>query len=1193
MMSMEMIRSFGFLIGIALCIPVFGDSTRVGVINWDCSLPSTTWFGACQTRSLSPDRYRYLTPYYADIIGVDKIDYHRRTQAEYDVELAYAISAGIDYFAYCWYGEQPDVKRIPIAKGKAGVCEDHLWELAWARKMHIASPLRDKLHLCAIVLGNHVYTDLELGNLARAMSEEWYEHLPDGRPLMYLYWDETNGEIVERVRKACREVGSGDPFVVTMRGSRKDLPVSGDRAIQARSAYGPPAPPGDGAFRRYGEFFAAVQKRNQDWIDEGFDVVPCFAVGRDHWPRIEHAVPWCDNHPRRYASPATERELVEGARALKKWIDLNREKCRINHVLTYAWNEFEEGGCICPLWGPNGNADTSRLEAFSKVVKVLKGDCSVEAKLDDLLPDLADVRKRIPEDIKDPSVRERTLQVLDYADHLNARPVRTPAMQEELDLLRAQFRDTLESGSDLMGQLKYFTRWAYAHADMEGVSAEIDSILAASDLRFREAEALAETRTGLEREMLLSRLEIARRTVKYIRERHTADPARRDLELMAWQGAEELKSLYAYFAAESRRDDERRKLAPPVILNVRDYGAKGDGIADDGPAFRSAILAAKSPSGTPVIVQIPKGVYRIGYPETEPEFAPDFPSYLRYNDDGTPQVGNPEKRLWKPYYGWGFHLPAHGLKNVIIRGEDDVEIRFDDATHGGFGFFGCTDTILKDLTISYKDNPSTQGTIVGIESSPFAFLFRVDKGYPDPDSDRFANAYSRRFTPHDADTLHFKPNEGTARLGKVERVDNETFRLYRPENMKGDPCWNRREAGERISIIARYSEKAKGIPVFFSLSSFSGVNGLTIYDAPGQNMFFTSSYAMHVVDCAVRVRPGSDDLVSSNADGVIFSGGIGPYISGCSFEDMEDDGFNIGTMGFRLESIAPDRKQTVPQLVSKSAFQVDGVTGVIKGFLRRGEHSDALTRIVSPVSTTCERLPEFDMKQWLKGNGWQGEPTVSKPDRILPVPGAVGSVIRNCRVCNVRGMGVQVHSSGMIVENVTVSHATGPGMRIGPLFGWGMLFNVHNVLVRNCVFDDVSTGILVKPGAIRSGASVSQKMIQGIETENCKFSNLRNDAVASGNSWDIRPEGISFKLRLKGQNEGAVIYSAWADRVQQFTQDLDGIEKVKFVYCDRESPVREVLVQLEKGSVQGPKRWSVVEVRDANGRIDFEELVAK
>ena len=40
--------------------------TRVGVINWDCSMPSeTTFFGHYAAQSLGPHQFRDRTPYYA------------------------------------------------------------------------------------------------------------------------------------------------------------------------------------------------------------------------------------------------------------------------------------------------------------------------------------------------------------------------------------------------------------------------------------------------------------------------------------------------------------------------------------------------------------------------------------------------------------------------------------------------------------------------------------------------------------------------------------------------------------------------------------------------------------------------------------------------------------------------------------------------------------------------------------------------------------------------------------------------------------------------------------------------------------------------------------------------------------------------------------------------------------------------
>ena len=44
-----------------------------------------------------------------------------------------------------------------------------------------------------------------------------------------------------------------------------------------------------------------------------------------------------------------------------------------------------------------------------------------------------------------------------------------------------------------------------------------------------------------------------------------------------------------------------------IVKNVRDYGAKGDGIADDTAAFQSCHDALK-PAG---VVYIPAGTYRI------------------------------------------------------------------------------------------------------------------------------------------------------------------------------------------------------------------------------------------------------------------------------------------------------------------------------------------------------------------------------------------------------------------------------------------------------------------------------------------------------------------------------------------------------------------------------------------------------
>jgi polygalacturonase len=46
-------------------------------------------------------------------------------------------------------------------------------------------------------------------------------------------------------------------------------------------------------------------------------------------------------------------------------------------------------------------------------------------------------------------------------------------------------------------------------------------------------------------------------------------------------------------------------------LNVKDFGAVGDGVADDQPAFQAAVDALSGKAGT---VRVPRGVYSFKQP---------------------------------------------------------------------------------------------------------------------------------------------------------------------------------------------------------------------------------------------------------------------------------------------------------------------------------------------------------------------------------------------------------------------------------------------------------------------------------------------------------------------------------------------------------------------------------------------------
>lgn len=358
-------KSLFFCLLSAAALPAArGETPRtvVGVVNWDCSLPSDTWFGRYATASLSPAKYRHATPYYADVKGPDNIDYRRRTVEAYEREMQYAIDAGIDYFAYCWYGElrEKDGKDFtPVTDGPAACCDRHVWELATARRLHARSRLRDKLKMCAILVVLHPLADAELASLARTMKEPWYQ-TAQGRPLVYLFGGKGQN-VLPRLRAACRTVGAKDPYAVLFACSR--LSGDGDDGVQAIGSYTDSA----GGIDTFAELAVRGRAANARRAATGMDVVPTFTLGWDPSPRNDHNVPWCSYGKVRYARLATEAEWLEGARAFAEWIKANRASCPTGHILAFAWNEFEEGGWICPTWRPDGTPDTRRVQAFRKV----------------------------------------------------------------------------------------------------------------------------------------------------------------------------------------------------------------------------------------------------------------------------------------------------------------------------------------------------------------------------------------------------------------------------------------------------------------------------------------------------------------------------------------------------------------------------------------------------------------------------------------------------------------------------------------------------------------------------------------------------------------------------------------------------------------------------------------------------------
>ena len=336
---------------------------RVGVINWDCSVPASTFFGGFATRALGPAKYRSRTPYYAQVLGADRIDFPSRSLTEYEQEMRYALDAGVDYFAYCWY--DPGSEKLPCANAVVAAANRHIGELTRARQLHLQSPLRDQLGLCAVLVTCHPYSDACLRELAETMQLSCYEKI-GGRPLVACFmgtWRET----VARLKGFCRERGTPEPFVVLMKDSGRPKPEEAE-GVDAFSAYSSNAP-----CATVEELFDSVIDRNTTRARVGRPVIPFFTTGWNPWPRIDNPVPWTGYAKRPYPPALTGDELMAGARRLRQWMNENPGSCVPGQMLVFAWNEFEEGGWICPTKGADGDVDLTRCRDFRRAVDFLKG----------------------------------------------------------------------------------------------------------------------------------------------------------------------------------------------------------------------------------------------------------------------------------------------------------------------------------------------------------------------------------------------------------------------------------------------------------------------------------------------------------------------------------------------------------------------------------------------------------------------------------------------------------------------------------------------------------------------------------------------------------------------------------------------------------------------------------------------------
>ncbi len=339
----------------------------VGAIRWDA------WYGSggatkAVEASLGQPKYHFRLPWFARVVGGDRVSINGDSQAIVEQEIDYAAKAGLNYWAFLDYNDEASdmhiaLNRYRAAKDKKGIRYCFVEE----------GPRLDGLGTAA------------WKRLVEHFQHPDYQTVLDGRPLLFMFvkteklakaeWDELKAQTIAAGLKA--------PYLVLMGWNpaedARDMAALGFDAISAYAR--------GGSYSMTQPSFAeqcALIRRDR-WEKSRALRIPSVTFASAGWdtrPRNERPPSWCtwvtatpDKTPPAQQKPlidsvtATPDELAAHIREALDWTKANRDINPSNAVIIYGWNENDEGGWLLPTLGTDGRPDETRVNALGKVLQ--------------------------------------------------------------------------------------------------------------------------------------------------------------------------------------------------------------------------------------------------------------------------------------------------------------------------------------------------------------------------------------------------------------------------------------------------------------------------------------------------------------------------------------------------------------------------------------------------------------------------------------------------------------------------------------------------------------------------------------------------------------------------------------------------------------------------------------------------------
>ncbi len=297
-------------------------------------------------------------------------------------------------------------------------------------------------------------------------------------------------------------------------------------------------------------------------------------------------------------------------------------------------------------------------------------------------------------------------------------------------------------------------------------------------------------------------------------------------------------------------------------ISVLEFGAQGDGVTDDAPAFRKAFAAAAA--GPKRQVRIPAGRYLL----------------------------SPEEGV-KPVF------TLRGVRDVEITGEPGTVLELSTPRPTIFLLEDCENVRLRNFHVTASYQPFTTGIVKEVRN-PDTLLVEMDPGMIAPTHPIFRECQSKglvRFASQelrsDGKTPRALSIAAHYREPEVEHIDGNLYRFRFPKTEAAEKEYR---PGMRMIYYARDYGNHK----FSNIGSdHTRISGVSIDTSSAMAFLSRESNVFFLTDCTVKAK--GHTFVATAADGVyLYNSILGGYIARNDIGDLGDDYLNVHTQIRRI-----------------------------------------------------------------------------------------------------------------------------------------------------------------------------------------------------------------------------------------------------------------------------------------------------